>query len=161
MYAYGDNDPRADTVATMEEILLEFVGDLCRSAKSCAVQAAPTTITASTKSSTDPITPATGLNGPMTGRGGNARDAGETSQPPAAGSRRGAKDNGRTKGGAAAQATSTSGGERLPYHYRRVKVDDFKFALRKDTKKLGRVEELMALQKEITDARKLFDEKQT
>ncbi|KAK9473841.1 transcription initiation factor IID, 18kD subunit-domain-containing protein [Dipodascopsis tothii] len=40
----------------------------------------------------------------------------------------------------------------------KVKVDDFKFALRKDYKKLGRVEELQRLSKEIHEARKTFDD---
>lgn len=39
----------------------------------------------------------------------------------------------------------------------KLKVDDFKFALRHDPKKLGRVEELLRLQKEIDQARKTFD----
>ena len=43
---------------------------------------------------------------------------------------------------------------------RKVRVDDFKFALRKDPKKLGRVEELLMLQKEIAQAKKLFDDKE-
>ncbi|PVU84597.1 hypothetical protein BB559_007539 [Furculomyces boomerangus] len=38
----------------------------------------------------------------------------------------------------------------------RVTVDDFKFALRKDPKKLARVEELISLNKEIENARKMF-----
>ncbi|KAF3214315.1 Transcription initiation factor TFIID subunit 13, variant 2 [Orbilia oligospora] len=45
-------------------------------------------------------------------------------------------------------------------HARRnkIKVDDFKFALRRDPRKLGRVEELLAMTKVIQDARKQFDE---
>jgi transcription initiation factor TFIID subunit 13 len=39
----------------------------------------------------------------------------------------------------------------------KIKVDDFKFAIRKDKIKLGRVEELLYLQKEITEAKKMFD----
>lgn len=42
----------------------------------------------------------------------------------------------------------------------KVKVDDFKFALRRDGKKLGRVEELLVMQKEIAQAKKLFDDKE-
>ncbi|KAJ1935785.1 hypothetical protein FBU59_005272 [Linderina macrospora] len=38
----------------------------------------------------------------------------------------------------------------------RVTVEDFKFALRKDPKKLARVEELIAMNKEIETARSLF-----
>ncbi|KAK9313735.1 transcription initiation factor IID, 18kD subunit-domain-containing protein [Lipomyces starkeyi] len=40
----------------------------------------------------------------------------------------------------------------------KVKVDDFKFALRRDYRKLGRVEELQRLSKEIHEARKTFDD---
>lgn len=39
----------------------------------------------------------------------------------------------------------------------KLKVEDFKFALRNDPRKLGRVEELLRLQKEIDQARKTFD----
>jgi len=42
----------------------------------------------------------------------------------------------------------------------KIKVDDFKFALRRDPKKLGRVEELLVMAKVIADARKQFDDKQ-
>ncbi|KAL0636698.1 Transcription initiation factor TFIID subunit 13 [Maublancomyces gigas] len=42
----------------------------------------------------------------------------------------------------------------------KIKVDDFKFALRRDSKKLGRVEELLVMAKVIADARKQFDDKQ-
>ncbi|KAI9500718.1 hypothetical protein GGI25_003916 [Coemansia spiralis] len=38
----------------------------------------------------------------------------------------------------------------------RVAVEDFKFILRKDPKKLARVEELIAMNKEIETARTLF-----
>lgn len=36
----------------------------------------------------------------------------------------------------------------------KIKVDDFKFALRRDPKKLGRVEELLSMNKFIHDVRK-------
>lgn len=42
-------------------------------------------------------------------------------------------------------------------HRAKIKVDDFKFALRKDPKKLGRVNELLGLEKEIKRNRKAFD----
>lgn len=42
-------------------------------------------------------------------------------------------------------------------HRQKIKVDDFKFALRKDPMKHGRIQELLALQKIITDAKKQFD----
>jgi len=41
----------------------------------------------------------------------------------------------------------------------KIKVDDFKYALRNDPKKLGRVEELLVMSKVIADARKQFDDK--
>lgn len=41
----------------------------------------------------------------------------------------------------------------------KLKVDDFKFILRNDPRKLGRVEELLTLQRIIADARKQFDDK--
>ncbi|KAJ2357262.1 hypothetical protein IWW50_001469 [Coemansia erecta] len=40
----------------------------------------------------------------------------------------------------------------------KVTVEDFKFVLRKDPKKLARVEELIAMNKEIVSARMLFSE---
>ncbi|CEP60005.1 Taf13p LALA0_S01e00848g [Lachancea lanzarotensis] len=41
-------------------------------------------------------------------------------------------------------------------HRNKIKVEDFKFALRNDEVKLGRAEELIKLSKIITDANKLF-----
>ncbi|RIA92060.1 transcription factor TFIID complex subunit Taf13, partial [Glomus cerebriforme] len=40
---------------------------------------------------------------------------------------------------------------------RKVTVDDFKFILRNDPKKLARVEELLFMEKDIKTARKTFD----
>ncbi|OMJ24379.1 Transcription initiation factor TFIID subunit 13 [Smittium culicis] len=40
----------------------------------------------------------------------------------------------------------------------KVTVDDFKFCLRKDPKKLARIEELISANKEIENARKMFKE---
>ncbi|KAG1443648.1 hypothetical protein G6F56_010596 [Rhizopus delemar] len=42
----------------------------------------------------------------------------------------------------------------------KVKVEDFKFALRKDAKKLARVEELLYMSEDIRRAKQLFDEKE-
>lgn len=42
----------------------------------------------------------------------------------------------------------------------KVKVDDFKHALRKDPKKLGRLEELLYLETVIKEARRTFDDKE-
>lgn len=39
----------------------------------------------------------------------------------------------------------------------KIKVEDFRFVLRKDAVKLGRAEELIRMNKVITDARKQFD----
>ncbi|KAF8430196.1 transcription initiation factor IID, 18kDa subunit [Tirmania nivea] len=49
---------------------------------------------------------------------------------------------------------------KMATHARRnkIKVDDFKFALRRDPKKLGRVEELLLMSKVIADARKQFND---
>lgn len=43
-------------------------------------------------------------------------------------------------------------------HRAKIKVDDFKFALRKDPKKLGRVTELLSMDRTIKKARKAFDD---
>ncbi|KAH8697015.1 putative transcription initiation factor TFIID subunit 13 [Talaromyces proteolyticus] len=46
-------------------------------------------------------------------------------------------------------------------HYARrqkIKVDDFRFALRRDPIKLGRVQELLRMDRELKDARKIFDQ---
>lgn len=45
---------------------------------------------------------------------------------------------------------------RIAGNRNKVKVDDFKFALRDDPKKLGRVEELLVLQKMIADTRNVM-----
>ena len=42
-------------------------------------------------------------------------------------------------------------------HRQKIKVDDFKFALRKDPKKLGRVTELLQMEKDIKRARKIAE----
>ena len=42
-------------------------------------------------------------------------------------------------------------------HRQKIKVDDFKFALRKDPKKLGRVTELLQMDKDIRRARKIAE----
>lgn len=41
-----------------------------------------------------------------------------------------------------------------------MRVEDFKFALRKDRKKLARVEELLFMSEDIRRAKQLFDEKE-
>lgn len=45
-------------------------------------------------------------------------------------------------------------------HSRRqkIKVDDFRFALRRDPNKLGRVQELLRMERELKEARKAFDQ---
>ncbi|KAI9849247.1 MAG: Transcription initiation factor TFIID subunit 13 [Sclerophora amabilis] len=40
----------------------------------------------------------------------------------------------------------------------KIKIDDFRFALRKDPTKLGRVQELLAMDKHLKKWKKLFDE---
>jgi transcription initiation factor TFIID subunit 13 len=39
----------------------------------------------------------------------------------------------------------------------KIKVDDFRFALRHDPHKLGRVQQLLQMDRELKDARKIFD----
>lgn len=41
----------------------------------------------------------------------------------------------------------------------KIKVDDFTFALRNDPMKLGRVHDLLAMEKDLKKARKVFNEK--
>lgn len=40
----------------------------------------------------------------------------------------------------------------------KIKVDDFRFALRRDPGKLGRVQELLRMERELKEARKAFDQ---
>ena len=40
----------------------------------------------------------------------------------------------------------------------KIKVDDFLFALRRDPGKLGRVQELLRMERELKEARKAFDQ---
>ncbi|KAF9887480.1 hypothetical protein FE257_010197 [Aspergillus nanangensis] len=40
----------------------------------------------------------------------------------------------------------------------KIKVDDFRFALRNDANKLGRVQELLRMERELKEARKAFDQ---
>ncbi|KAI9480441.1 MAG: transcription initiation factor IID, 18kD subunit-domain-containing protein [Benjaminiella poitrasii] len=45
-------------------------------------------------------------------------------------------------------------------HRNKVRVEDFKFILRKDAKKLARVEELLYMSEDIRRAKQVFDEKE-
>lgn len=40
----------------------------------------------------------------------------------------------------------------------KIKVDDFRFALRRDAVKLGRVQELFRIERELKEARRAFDQ---
>ncbi|KAJ5740971.1 Transcription initiation factor TFIID subunit 13 [Penicillium malachiteum] len=52
------------------------------------------------------------------------------------------------------------GAAQVAHHARRqkIKVDDFRFALRRDPNKLGRVQELLRMERELKEARKAFDQ---
>lgn len=52
------------------------------------------------------------------------------------------------------------GAAQVAHHARRqkIKVDDFRFALRRDPVKLGRVQELLRMERELKEARKAFDQ---
>lgn len=51
----------------------------------------------------------------------------------------------------AAQCASYAGRQK-------IKVDDFRFGLRRDPNKLGRVQELLRMERELKEARKAFDQ---
>ncbi|GAA5981670.1 hypothetical protein JCM11641_004210 [Rhodosporidiobolus odoratus] len=80
MYGFGDDNPAPDTIAVMEELVIEHITDIC----------------------------------------------------------------------AQAHLISTNRGK--------IKVDDFRFALRRDPKKLARLDELLFMQEEITRARRGFED---
>ncbi|ESX03607.1 hypothetical protein KL921_004631 [Ogataea angusta] len=48
---------------------------------------------------------------------------------------------------------------RLAHGRNRLKIDDVKFVLRKDPTKLARIHDLQKMDREISKAKKLFDEK--
>ncbi|KAJ5289442.1 Phospholipid methyltransferase [Penicillium atrosanguineum] len=52
------------------------------------------------------------------------------------------------------------GAAQVAHHARRqkIKVDDFRFSLRRDPNKLGRVQELLRMERELKEARKAFDQ---
>ncbi|KAJ5562211.1 hypothetical protein N7535_003334 [Penicillium sp. DV-2018c] len=52
------------------------------------------------------------------------------------------------------------GAAQIAHHARRqkIKVEDFRFALRRDPNKLGRVQELLRMERELKEARKAFDQ---
>ncbi|KAI2718461.1 hypothetical protein DTO013E5_8119 [Penicillium roqueforti] len=52
------------------------------------------------------------------------------------------------------------GAAQVAHHARRqkIKVEDFRFALRRDQNKLGRVQELLRMERELKEARKAFDQ---
>lgn len=127
MYAYGDSaNPLPDSVSLMEEMMVDFITDLCCRAR--------------------PSIYALGLG---TSSISNSSSAfGATLEQNA-----GVEQNGESSGQNGVAQTLPP---RAP-HRLRVKLEDFRHALRKDVeaKKLGRMEQLLYADKVVTEARRV------
>ncbi|KAK0529120.1 hypothetical protein OC835_004393 [Tilletia horrida] len=176
MYAYGDA-PEADpaTVDLLEDLTVDFLTDLCHRAR-------PSPYALPQGPGMRALVPASELTG--TGGAGEMMHPAAISAIAAGGSAffpptalafsSSSTTNTSSSSAAAAQQVqiqqqqqqqqqqlyfplpSTSAGH--PFFTRaRIKVDDLKHALRKDGKKYARVEELLYLDKVISDARKQMD----
>jgi hypothetical protein len=160
MYAFGDvRKPEAESVALVEDMALSFLVDLCHRARpqphKIPIPNNQNTITAIASGLSQQMEGASVTS--MTGASsGSIQQANSTKSSIAS---RSIKDA-RTATNAAAATTHTSVPPRLaahPYIARpRMTVDDLKFACRKDAKKSSRIEELLYLDKVITDAQKAF-----
>ncbi|GAK62156.1 uncharacterized protein PAN0_001d0353 [Moesziomyces antarcticus] len=128
MYAYGDSpDPDPDSVMLMEEMTVDFITDLCCRARPSPYSLGLGTSSISNSSSAFGAT----LENFIANDGSNA---------------------------------VANGGEAMPQtlpprapHRLRVKLEDFRHALRKDVeaKKLGRMEQLLYADKVVTEARRV------
>jgi hypothetical protein len=128
MYAYGDSpDPDPDSVMLMEEMTVDFITDLC-----CRARPSPYSLGLGTSS----ISNSSSAFG-ATLENSTANDG----------------SNAVANGGDAMPQTLPP---RAP-HRLRVKLEDFRHALRKDVeaKKLGRMEQLLYADKVVTEARRV------
>ncbi|SPO40215.1 related to TAF13 - TFIID subunit involved in RNA polymerase II transcription initiation [Pseudozyma flocculosa] len=167
MYAYGDvANPDSESVALLEEMTVDFITDLCARARPSpyALGLGTSNISTSTASFGSAFdTGSLGLVGaegdPSTaGSAAWTHEVGDSAQTAAAGAGAGAA---ATSAAAAAGAVSTVAAPatlppRAP-HRQRVKLEDFRHALRKDVeaKKLGRLEQLLYADRIVTEARKV------
>lgn len=104
MYGFGDDNPAPDTVALMEELVVEHISDIVRR------------------------------------------------RPPSS-----SRLSSRAKLTQSSCETQCTQAHMISTNRGKVKVDDFRFALRRDPKKLARLDELLFMQEEITRARRGFD----
>lgn len=128
MYAYGDSpNPDPDSVMLMEEMTVDFITDLC-----CRARPSPYSLGLGTS-----------LISNSSSAFGATLEQHLSSQDP----------NGLLDG---AEAMPQTLPPRAP-HRLRVKLEDFRHALRKDVeaKKLGRMEQLLYADKVVTEARRV------
>lgn len=128
MYAYGDSpNPDPDSVMLMEEMTVDFITDLC-----CRARPSPYALGLGTSSISN-----------SSSAFGATLEQHAASQDP----------NGLVSGTDAIPHTLPP---RAP-HRLRVKLEDFRHALRKDVeaKKLGRMEQLLYADKVVTEARRV------
>ncbi|KIS72092.1 uncharacterized protein UMAG_11435 [Mycosarcoma maydis] len=128
MYAYGDSpNPDPDSVMLMEEMTVDFITDLC-----CRARPSPYSLGLGTSSISN-----------SSSAFGATLEQHLSSQDP----------NGLLDG---AEAMPQTLPPRAP-HRLRVKLEDFRHALRKDVeaKKLGRMEQLLYADKVVTEARRV------
>lgn len=128
MYAYGDSpNPDPDSVMLMEEMTVDFITDLC-----CRARPSPYSLGLGTSS----------ISNSSSAFGATLEQVAALQDP-----------NGVTIG---ADGMAHTLPPRAP-HRLRVKLEDFRHALRKDVeaKKLGRMEQLLYADKVVTEARRV------
>jgi hypothetical protein len=158
MYAFGDEEkPDAHSLALMEDMALTFLVDLCHRARP-QPHKVPIISNQNTINSI--------ANGLLTQEGGDASGGDGVAANSAASAsdlnaRRGAASGKAAKEKREAISATQFMPPRLaahPYVARpRMTVEDLKFACRKDAKMSSRIEELLYLDKVITDAQKAFN----
>ncbi|GAC93337.1 transcription factor TFIID complex subunit [Pseudozyma hubeiensis SY62] len=129
MYAYGDSpNPDPDSVMLMEEMTVDFITDLC-----CRARPSPYSLGLGTSS----------ISNSSSSFGATLEQHAAAAQDP----------NALLNGTDAVPQTLPP---RAP-HRLRVKLEDFRHALRKDVeaKKLGRMEQLLYADKVVTEARRV------
>lgn len=128
MYAYGDSaNPLPDSVSLMEEMMVDFITDLC-----CRARPSPYALGLGTSSISNS---SSAFGATLEQYAGAVDQNGEPSSQ---------------------EGTAQTLPPRAP-HRLRVKLEDFRHALRKDVeaKKLGRMEQLLYADKVVTEARRV------
>lgn len=159
MYAFGDSEhPDAGSVALMEDMTVSFLIDLCRRARPAPGQLAIPSNQAHVQTIAQAATQQQQLEYQQ-------QLVDEAAARAAAGTSSSAKAKAQKQAAAAASAEQQRQQSAMPIRAvvhpfvgrTRMTVEDIKFACRKDAKMTSRIEELIYLDKEISNARRVFD----